>query len=84
MFIWHSTASVIIILVYVNDILVTDNDGSFVQNLLSELDNAFAMRLLGPLKHFLGMYITYHSSDVSFVSTELYIEAFTEGWTIFS
>lgn len=72
MFIRHSIASVIIILVYVDDILVIGNDCSFVQNLLSELNNAFSMRLLGPLKHFLGIDITYHSSGVS-LSQQSYI-----------
>lgn len=64
MFVRHSTSSIIIVLVYVDDILVTGYDKKFIMD-LRELNNQFVMRLLGPLKQFFGSDVTYYSSNIT-------------------
>lgn len=68
----HTKLSITILLVYVDDILLTGNDSTFISTLLHDLNAQFAMRLLGPIKQFLGIDITYHSTGVS-LSQQSYI-----------
>lgn len=49
LFFRHSLHLIVVVLVYVDDILVTGNDRPFISKLLNALNNQFAMRLLGPL-----------------------------------
>lgn len=48
----HSTT---ILLVYVDDIIITGTDSNTIQYLQSSLQNAFQMKGLGPLTYFLGL-----------------------------
>lgn len=50
LFLRHTNASISILLVYVDDILLIGNDSSFIFALLHDLNSQFAMRLFGPLK----------------------------------
>lgn len=59
-------------LVYVNDILLTESDTIFIETLLGSLDSQFAMRLLGPIKQFLGIDIVHHDCGIT-LSQESYI-----------
>lgn len=85
MFVRHFLSSIVIILIYVDDILVTGNDGEFIKSLIHELNNHFAMRLLGPLKQFLGIDVTYTSFGITLSQQGwLYSQAFEKGWHVFS
>jgi hypothetical protein len=53
---YYSKGSVtIFLLVYVNDIIVASSSASAVSDLLSALQNDFALKDLGPLHYFLGI-----------------------------
>ncbi|KAK4268343.1 hypothetical protein QN277_025013 [Acacia crassicarpa] len=47
----------VFILIYVDDILVTGNNSSFVQKFIVQLNNVFSLKDLGPLYYFLGLEI---------------------------
>lgn len=55
LFVRHTHNSVTILLLYVDDILITGSDTTFISQLLQSLHSQFDMRNLGELKHFLGI-----------------------------
>ncbi|KAA0054331.1 hypothetical protein IC582_028809 [Cucumis melo] len=55
---WHHV-SVILLLVYVDDVIVTGNNNSLVQDLITSLDKQFALKDLGCLSYFLGFQVNY-------------------------
>ena len=42
-------------LVYVDDLIITENDATFVSNFISTLANRFSLKDLGQLNYFLGI-----------------------------
>ncbi|KAL5729905.1 hypothetical protein ACHQM5_002793 [Ranunculus cassubicifolius] len=52
-----SNNSVVYMLVYLDDILLTGNDPSMCQTVLQHLQNNFAVKNLGPIHYFLGLEI---------------------------
>lgn len=72
LFIRHTSTSIVVLLVYVDDILLTGSDTKFIRQLLVSLDSQFGMRLLGPVKQFLGIDIVYHDLGVT-LSQQSYI-----------
>jgi histone deacetylase 1/2 len=42
-------------LVYVDDLVLTRNDSSFVQSLIKQLGDQFLLKDMGPLNYFLGV-----------------------------
>jgi histone deacetylase 1/2 len=60
------------ILVYVDDILITGNSTSHVQQCITNLQQAFSIKDLGPLSYFLGIAVTttpqgYHFSQTKYL-----------------
>lgn len=55
LFVHRDNHSVTLLLVYVDDILITSNDPLFITNL--SLHQQFDMKNLGAVKHFLGLEI---------------------------
>lgn len=51
----HNSSSITILLIYVNDILLIENDSVFINQLLEDMHKQFDMRSLGNLWHFLGI-----------------------------
>ena len=51
-FIFYSAKTIIYLLLYVNDIIVTGNDASQVHNLIVALVQVFELKDLGPLNYF--------------------------------
>lgn len=80
LFLRHTKTSITILLVYVDDILLTGNDSTFISTLLSNLKPQFAMRLLGPLKQFLGIDFTYTSSGVLFSQQSYITKLLQKSW----
>lgn len=58
LFVKRSNKSIIILLIYIDDILITGSDSAAIQSLLKALYIQFDMRHLGNLKHFLGIDFT--------------------------
>ncbi|WKA10803.1 hypothetical protein VitviT2T_028358 [Vitis vinifera] len=55
MFIHHSTHDVLILLIYVDDILVTGSNSAQVSSFITRLNSSFALRDLGYVNYFLGI-----------------------------
>ena len=45
----------LLVLVYVDDILITDEDPTMVSKLITDLDSQFSLKTLGPVSYFLGI-----------------------------
>jgi hypothetical protein len=59
LFIFHSNSDTLILLLYVDDILLTGSSVPLVMHLIQLLSSEFAMKDLGPIHHFLGIEITH-------------------------
>lgn len=55
LFIKRTDSALVIILVYVDDMLITGNDIELIQNTKQTLQDTFKMKDLGELKYFLGI-----------------------------
>lgn len=55
MFTFASNSVFLVVVVYVDDILVTGNDTTLITHLIRALDSEFALKDLGPLHYFLGI-----------------------------
>lgn len=67
LFVWHYAHTFIILLLYVDDIIITENNITAVQTLIQQLAKVFAMKDLDPLHYFLGLEVS-HSKDFLFLS----------------
>ena len=61
-FLRHSATDVLILLVYVDDLLVTGSNSSQVSYFISYLNSTFAIRDLGRLNYFLGIEVIHYGS----------------------
>lgn len=64
MFPHKSHDSITIVVVYVDDIVVTGNNPKVISRLKSHLHHAFSIKDLGPLSFFLGLELTYSQSGI--------------------
>lgn len=71
LFVRHLAHTITILLLYVDDILITGNDVGYTNDLLQTLHFEFDMRHLGELKHFLGIEVTRYSTGMR-LSQETY------------
>ncbi|RVW21554.1 Retrovirus-related Pol polyprotein from transposon RE2 [Vitis vinifera] len=55
LFIHHTVSDILILLVYMDDILITGSNPKLVSHFISYLHDKFALRDLGPLSYFLGI-----------------------------
>ncbi|KAG7539479.1 Ribonuclease H-like superfamily [Arabidopsis suecica] len=55
LFIYQQERSVMLLLLYVDDMVLTGNDSSLIKRLLDKLNEKFMMKDMGPLKYFLGI-----------------------------
>ena len=62
---YGTTGMVTIILVYVDDIIVTGGDAREIRRLTTSLSEQFEMKALGQLKYFLGIEVAYSESGIS-------------------
>ena len=63
LFIFHSNSDTLILLLYVDDILLTGSSVPLVTHLIQLLSSEFAMKDLGSIHYFLGIEITHTSED---------------------
>ncbi|KAK1554205.1 hypothetical protein Q3G72_009233 [Acer saccharum] len=64
LFVYRTNDITVIILVYVDDVLLTENDDAFVQNLVEKLGQEFTIKDFGSLHYFLGVEVKPFSSGV--------------------
>lgn len=64
----------IYMLVYVDDIIVTGNSQSHIQQLIQKLHSQFALKQLGKLEYFLGIEVTQYSNGSLFLSQAKYLK----------
>ncbi|CAL9230124.1 unnamed protein product, partial [Arabidopsis halleri] len=56
--------SVMLLLMYVDDMVLTGNDSSLISKLLSKLNEKFMMKDMGPLKYFLGIQAQFTPTNI--------------------
>ena len=54
----------IIVLVYVDDIIVTGSDNKGIEEVLGKLSGAFALKDLGNLSYFLGIQVIRNQNSI--------------------
>jgi Reverse transcriptase (RNA-dependent DNA polymerase) len=64
LFICHINKLIIYILVYVDDIIITDNDSETISSLINTLNSTFSIKDLGQLHYFLGIEIVSSGTDL--------------------
>lgn len=63
----------IMILVYVDDIIITDNSASFIDSLIKHLNAKFSLKQLGKLDYFLGIKVTHLPNGSLLLSQTKYL-----------
>ncbi|CAL9001424.1 unnamed protein product [Prunus brigantina] len=72
LFVRHSDSEVVILLLYVDDIILTGSNEKMVQLVIDELSSVFEIKDLGKLKFFLGLQVSYASNSDIFVNQSKY------------
>ena len=65
MFIHFGESSTLIVLIYVDDIIITSNSSTQISSLIAKLNSVFALRDLGKLSYFLRIEVTYHNGSIT-------------------
>jgi hypothetical protein len=73
LFVQHSSHGTVILLLYVDDILLTGSHSSLITSVIDALTQEFNMKDLGPLTYFLGLQVSYSSFGL-FVYQSKYIK----------
>jgi hypothetical protein len=64
-FFFRKTAlGIVILLIYVNDIVITGSDLQLIEQLQQGLKSSFHMKDLGPLQYFLGLEVQHCPNDM--------------------
>lgn len=58
LFIFTQGIHITLVLIYVDDIVITGSDSSYITSLINKLSQRFVMKDLGPLHYFLGIEVT--------------------------
>jgi hypothetical protein len=72
LFVLRTNSTILYLLLYVDDIILTRNSSSAITSLISQLANTFELKDLGPLRYFLGLQIDYTPAGL-FVHRRKYI-----------
>jgi len=72
LFVKHLGSDIVILLLYVDDIILTGSKVALVQEVVDELSSAFDMKDMGKLKYFLGLQISYNAAGDIFVNQAKY------------
>lgn len=72
LFIFQSGSQLMYVLVYVDDIIITGNDGKIIDEFVTQLNVKFSLKDLGRLHYFLGIEVTYTSQGI-FLAQKKYI-----------
>ncbi|KAG8488706.1 hypothetical protein CXB51_016682 [Gossypium anomalum] len=72
LFICHSGSTLVYVLIYVDDIIITGNNSQAIDRFVHDLNARFSLKDLGQLNYFLGIQVTYDKGGV-FLSQKKYI-----------
>ena len=70
LFTFHKGDLLIILLIYVDDILITGTSSSYIFSLIQNLGRLFSMKDLGPLHYFLGLEAVYSTTGLHLTQTK--------------
>ena len=70
LFTFKANHDTLYLLLYVDDIIITGTSPSLITNLIHKLQNTFELKDLGPLHHFLGLQLHYHTTGFSVHQTK--------------
>ncbi|CAN6708560.1 unnamed protein product [Malus baccata var. baccata] len=73
LFVKHNGAGTVVLLLYVDDIILTGSSSTLIDDVIMELTKEFDMKDLGQLSYFLGLQVSYQSGGL-FVSQSKYIK----------
>lgn len=71
LFVFSKGKDVIMLMLYVDDMLVTGNKSASMERFLKEINNQFRMKDLGQMEYFLGIQAQFHKNGV-FLTQERY------------
>lgn len=63
-FVWQTSNAITVLIVYVDDILITSSNPTYITSLINSLHNQFAIHNLGQVNQFLGIDFQLHPSRV--------------------
>jgi hypothetical protein len=70
MFICFGESTTLIVLIYIDDILITGSTPTQVASFIAKLNSVFALRDLGRLTYFLGIKVSYHEDSIHLIQTK--------------
>ncbi|KAH9723193.1 retrovirus-related pol polyprotein from transposon RE1 [Citrus sinensis] len=70
LFIRHDTRGIILVLIYVDDILITGPDSSLLEIFITKFNKVFALKDLGLVSYFLGVEVCYTDSGMHLSQTK--------------
>lgn len=73
LFLLHTASLTIMVLVYVDDIIITGNSASFITALIKNLNTDFSLKQLGKLDYFLGIEVTHLPNGSLLLSQAKYL-----------
>ncbi|CAN6706510.1 unnamed protein product [Malus baccata var. baccata] len=73
LFVKHNGAGTVVLLLYVDDIILTGSSSTLIDDVIVQLTKEFDMKDLGQLNYFLGLQVSYPSGGL-FVSQSKYIK----------
>lgn len=76
MFIRRANNKITILIVYVNDMVVTGDDSHEVSNLEAHLAREFEIKDLGPFRYFLGIEVARSSSGIFISQMKFVLDLF--------
>ena len=71
LFIYKHGSTILYLLLYVDNIIITENMPTAITQLIANLASIFELKDLGPFKYFLGLQIDYKSSGSLFISPNM-------------
>lgn len=78
LFMLHAPTYCLLVLVYVDDIIVTGSSMSHIQSLITQLNQAFSLKQLGKLDFFLGIEVQHLKNGSILLSQSKYIRDLLE------
>jgi Reverse transcriptase (RNA-dependent DNA polymerase) len=72
MFVHSTTHTKTIVLVYVDDIIIIDNNDNEIKNLKTYLKDTFDIKDLGKLRYFLGIEITHSNKGLFYLKGNIH------------
>ena len=80
LFLCKTFAGIVLLLIYVDDIVITGTDSTLIGKLQHHLHSSFHMKDLGTLTYFLGLEVYTTSFGIFFISTQICPRSDYIGW----